>query len=123
MFASSIFGAAIVSVLVSAISIRGALMVAALGISTLPGSTPAKAILGVTVASGSLTGVGGTAASLEDEGGSLIISRLPMGRSSMRRRIGPHGGYQPVTVFVDCGFDAGPLRAGEPHKCSSQTPK
>src|SRR6516164_1635967 len=89
MFASSIFPAAIVSVLVSAISMRGALMFAALGISTLPGSTPAKAILGVTVASGSLTGVGGTAASLEDEGVSLIISRLPMGRSSMRRRNGP----------------------------------
>src|SRR6516164_7962874 len=119
MFASSIFPAAIVSVLVSAISMRGALMFAALGISTLPGSTPAKAILGVTVASGSLTGVGGTAASLEDEG----VWRLPMGRSSMRRRIGPHGGYQPVTVFVDCRCDAGPLRAGEPHKCSSQTPK
>jgi hypothetical protein len=78
MFASSIFPAAIVSVLVSAISIRGALIVAALGISTLPGSTPANAILGVTVASGSLTGVGRTAASLEDEGVSLIIWCLPM---------------------------------------------
>src|SRR5262245_20842250 len=123
MSAPSSVPATIVSVLVSAISIRDALMFAAFGISTLPGSTPAKAILGVTVASGSLTGVGGTAASLEDEDVSLIISRLPMGRSSMRRRIGPHGGYQPVTVFVDCRCDAGPLRAGEPHKCSYQTPK
>src|SRR5262249_32032359 len=106
MFASSIFPAAIVSVLVSAISMRGALMFAALGISTLPGSTPAKAILGVTVASGSLTGVGGSSASLGDEAVSFVISRLPQGRSPMGRRIGPQGAYQPVTVFVDCRCDA-----------------
>src|SRR5262249_30029549 len=104
MFASSIFGAAIVSVLVSAISIRGALMVAALGISTFPGSTPAKPVLGVPVASGSLTGVGSTAASLEDEGGSLKISCLPLKD--------PQGGGEldPMAVPTRLPFRCFPLR-------------
>src|SRR5262245_3493092 len=78
MFASSIFGAAIVALGVFAIAGPGALIVAALGISTLPRSTPANAILGVTVASGALTGAGRTAASSDGEGVSLIILCLPM---------------------------------------------
>src|SRR5262249_9196647 len=86
MFASSIFRAAIVSVLVSAISIRGALPVSVFVVSTLPGSTPANAIFGVTVASGSLAGVGRTAASPDQEGESLIGLRLPL--------VHPHGGAE-----------------------------
>src|SRR5262249_58225674 len=86
------------SVLVSAISIRGALIVAALGISTLLGSTPAKAILGVTVASGSLTGVGRTAASLEDEGVFLIISCSPMADPQCGGELDPMAGSTPLPL-------------------------
>ena len=78
MLASSILRAANVSVLISAISMPGTLRVSIFAISTLPGPPPANAIFGVAVASGSLTGVGRTAASSDDEGVSLIIARLPM---------------------------------------------
>src|SRR5215470_7648047 len=79
MLASSIFRAAIVSVLVSAISIRGTLTVSVFVVSTLPGAPPANAIFGIAVASGSLAGAGRTAASADDEGESLILLCLPMG--------------------------------------------
>src|SRR5262245_41137597 len=89
MFASSICRAAIVSVVVSAISIREALTVSVLGISTLLGSTPANAILGVTTASGSLAGVGRTAASSDDEGESLIVLCLPIGNPQCGGELDP----------------------------------
>src|SRR5262249_60161080 len=98
MFASSIFGAAIVALAVFAIAGPGALIVAALGIPTLPGSTLANAILGVTVASGALAGVGRTAASSEDEGVSLIISCLPMGDPQYGGEFDPMAGSEPAAV-------------------------
>src|SRR5262249_60294822 len=101
MFASSIFGTATVALAVFAIAGPGALIVAVLGIavlgiSTLPGSTSANAILGVTVASGALTGVGGTAASSDDEGVSLIILCLPMEDPQCGGELDPMAGTNPL---------------------------
>src|SRR5262249_60612706 len=105
MFASSIFGTATVALAVFAIAGPGALIVAVLGIavlgiSTLPGSTSANAILGVTVASGALTGVGGTAASSDDEGVSLIILCLPMEDPQCGGELDPMAGTNPVPFWL-----------------------
>src|SRR5260221_8610036 len=98
MLASSIFRAANVSVLISAISMPGTLRVPIFAISTLPGPPPANAIFGVAVVSGSLAGVGRTAASPDDEGVSLIIARLPMEDPQCGGELDALAAINPVTL-------------------------